>query len=230
MLRTGVRRLLLLTTLAALCVPPVVARGEKGARGAEPGLPAPDFQLRLLDREETVRLSQHAGERPVVLIFGSYSCPPFRSQIPALEALYAEHKDEAAFYLVYISEAHPQVAGHAVEPENEAEGISMKTHESFDDRLAAAATCQEGMELTMPVLVDTLDGYAERAYGAWPARLYIIGPGGDVAYKGDPGPVGVNADELGLRLKKLLAGERTGSTLRAPGEPQQKKQRLHRLR
>jgi hypothetical protein len=43
------------------------------------GDPAFDFELPLLDREthrrtgETFRLSSHAGERPVALIFGSYT-------------------------------------------------------------------------------------------------------------------------------------------------------------
>ena len=43
------------------------------------GEPAPDFELPLLDDEthaplgETVRLSRFAGERPVALVFGSYT-------------------------------------------------------------------------------------------------------------------------------------------------------------
>ena len=38
-----------------------------------PGDQAFDFELPLLDSGETVRLSTFAGERPVVLIFGSYT-------------------------------------------------------------------------------------------------------------------------------------------------------------
>src|SRR5579862_6952202 len=37
------------------------------------GEPAPDFSLPLLDRTGTIRLSDEVRQRPVVLIFGSYT-------------------------------------------------------------------------------------------------------------------------------------------------------------
>lgn len=37
------------------------------------GDPAPDFTLKTLDRSATVRLSSFRGDRPVVLVFGSYT-------------------------------------------------------------------------------------------------------------------------------------------------------------
>ena len=42
----------------------------------QPGDTAPDFELRRLDDEpgaQPVRLSSHAGKRPVALVFGSYT-------------------------------------------------------------------------------------------------------------------------------------------------------------
>jgi hypothetical protein len=45
------------------------------ARGGNlhPGDPAPDFTLPLLDRSAKVQLSSLRGNRPVVLVFGSYT-------------------------------------------------------------------------------------------------------------------------------------------------------------
>ena len=37
------------------------------------GDPAPDFQLQRLDRQGSVRLSSFRGQKPVVLVFGSYT-------------------------------------------------------------------------------------------------------------------------------------------------------------
>lgn len=37
------------------------------------GQPAPDFTLPMLDTKEQVTLSSHRGNRPVVLVFGSYT-------------------------------------------------------------------------------------------------------------------------------------------------------------
>ena len=34
---------------------------------------APDFSLPTLDGKQTVKLSQHQGDRPVVLVFGSFT-------------------------------------------------------------------------------------------------------------------------------------------------------------
>lgn len=46
-----------------------VARGGR----LDLGDPAPDFDLETVDRASRVRLSAHRGERPVVLVFGSYT-------------------------------------------------------------------------------------------------------------------------------------------------------------
>jgi hypothetical protein len=37
------------------------------------GEPAPEFSLSTLDGKQTVTLSQHKGDRPVVLVFGSFT-------------------------------------------------------------------------------------------------------------------------------------------------------------
>ena len=39
----------------------------------QPGDPAPDFHLRTLDKTAEVSLSSFRGQKPVVLIFGSYT-------------------------------------------------------------------------------------------------------------------------------------------------------------
>ena len=46
-----------------------IARRGRAAVGDE----APDFSLPTLDRAETVTLSSFRGDRPVVLVFGSYT-------------------------------------------------------------------------------------------------------------------------------------------------------------
>ncbi len=43
------------------------------ARAPKVGDVAPDFELRDVNGEETVRLSDFRGRKPVVLIFGSYT-------------------------------------------------------------------------------------------------------------------------------------------------------------
>ena len=77
--------------------------------GPHLGDPAPEFELEDLDGNP-VRLSDLRGA-PVVLEFGSYSCPIFSDRVPAMERLAREHR-EAAFIVIAIREAHPgELAG-----------------------------------------------------------------------------------------------------------------------
>lgn len=50
---------------------PLWSRARAGR--VNPGDPAPDFRLPTLDHQATVRLSSFRGDRPVVLVFGSYT-------------------------------------------------------------------------------------------------------------------------------------------------------------
>ena len=46
---------------------------QRDEQGPARGEPAPDFHLKLLGSEERVRLSGFRGQRPVALVFGSYT-------------------------------------------------------------------------------------------------------------------------------------------------------------
>ncbi len=67
--------------VAAMAMPGFAQRpgrpGPRPRREAAPapqaGQPAPDVTLRKLDSDETVKLSQFRGKKPVLLIFGSYT-------------------------------------------------------------------------------------------------------------------------------------------------------------
>ncbi len=49
--------------------------GELGSLRVGPGIdqPAPDFELETQDHKQTIRLSSFQKEKPVVLIFGSFT-------------------------------------------------------------------------------------------------------------------------------------------------------------
>ena len=62
----------------------------------------------------------------------------------------------------------------------------------------------ERLKYRMPVAIDSMDNRADAAFAAWPERIYIVGPGGRVAYKGGMGPFEFDAQEAGERLSDLL--------------------------
>jgi len=68
--------------------------------------PAADFTLPDVVTSKNVSLHDFRGKTPVVLVFGSYTCPNFRSSAEALKALQVKYGAKAQFLLVYIREAH----------------------------------------------------------------------------------------------------------------------------
>ena len=56
---------------------------------------APDFTLKTNDGKSEVTLAKLVGPKPVVLVFGSFTCGPFRSHSGNIEKLYQRYKDQA---------------------------------------------------------------------------------------------------------------------------------------
>jgi type I thyroxine 5'-deiodinase len=74
-----------------------------------------------------------------------------------------------------------------------------------------AEQCAATLKLSLPTLVDRDDNAVNRAYAAWPDRLYVVGTDGRIAYQGAPGPKGFKIHEVEEWLKRHTAP-------RPPGE------------
>lgn len=72
------------------------------------------------------------------------------------------------------------------------------------ERSSVAASCVKNLGIKIPALVDDLKNSTERAYTAWPDRLYLVDAEGRVAYKSDPGPFGFDAKRLEAELVGLI--------------------------
>jgi thiol-disulfide isomerase/thioredoxin len=173
-----------------------VNRGE-----LNPGDPAPDFDLATVDGRERVKLSSLRG-RPVVLFFGSYTCPPFRKRMPDMNALYAPYKDRADFYFIYVEEAHA-TDGWPTES-NEKDGVLFANAVRREDRVKAGAACSSGLKIPFPMLVDEMDNRVGRTYKAWPIRVYVVDKEGRIAFKSATGPFGFVVDAVRPALERIV--------------------------
>lgn len=171
------------------------------------GEPAPDFHLTTVDGKGSVTLSKLIGPKPVVLVFGNFTCGPFRMQGGNVEKLYERYKDRAEFVMVYVREAHPK--GGWVLPSNERVGVSLDQPKTQDERVAVAQTCQKTLGFDMPFVVDSIDDTVGAQYSGMPSRLYLIDSAGKVAYKSGRGPFGFKPSELETSLLWML-NEPTG--------------------
>jgi hypothetical protein len=181
--------------------------------GPSLGTAAPDFVLKTVDGRREIRLSKLVGPKPVVLIFGNFTCGPFRSQAGNVEKLYRRYHDRAEFVMVYVREAHP-TDGWSMES-NDQVGVSLSQPQTYDERVKVAQLCSGRLNLGMPMLVDTINDTVGARYSGMPSRLYLIDGQGRVAYKSGRGPFGFKPAELEHSLLLLLQAEFSGS----PGKP-----------
>jgi len=185
-----------------------VSRLEREAAAKEGGPQinglAPDFELLEVGKKRKVRLSDFRRKTPVVLVFGSYSCPNFRSSADALNALYRRYGDQVPFFLVYIREAH--ATDNWQSTRNEREGIAMAPIITIEEKQDHAAMCSLKLHLQFPSLVDGMDGATEAAYVAWPSRAFVIGPDGRVRYSTRLTQLDFHVEEMERALRAVIAG------------------------
>ena len=142
--------------------------------GPAVGTPAPDFTLKTVDGQQEITLSKLVGPKPVVLIFGNFTCGPFRGQAGNVEKLYRRYKDRATFVMVYVREAHP-IDGWRMESNDRVE-VSIAQPASDAERIQVAQACSKRLELGMPMLVDTIGDTVGARYSGMPSRLYLHRP------------------------------------------------------
>jgi thiol-disulfide isomerase/thioredoxin len=176
---------------------------RKGKLGV--GDEAPDFELATRDGGSRVRLSS-LREKPVVLVFGSYTCPPFRREMPELNRVYEDFRSRVAFYFVYIEEAHATDVWPILS--NTRDNVLYANPKDMAERLVVANTCATSMKIEFPMLVDDMTNRVDSAYAAWPTRIYVVGTDGRILYKSRPGPFGFEAAPLRAALQGPASSSR----------------------
>ena len=112
----------------------------------------------------------------------------------ALEELHRQYRNQVAFFVIYIKEAHPEdgwVLGR-----NRRADVRVQDPTTDQQRADVAQTCVVRMRIGIPVLLDGIDNAVASAYGGWPDRLYLIGRDGRIAFQGGQGPFGFKPPDL----------------------------------
>lgn len=119
-----------------------------------------------------------------------------------LHRIYDKYKDRAEFLTIYISEAHPDDEWQM--DSNRKDKFVFNQPKTFEERKELAKVLVDRLEYRMPVAIDNLDNRAESVFGAWPERIYVLEPGGRIAFKGEMGPFGFHPEEGEKALEALL--------------------------
>jgi hypothetical protein len=84
--------------------------------------------------------------------------------------------------------------------------VELPRPRALAERCEIAAMCAARLGLSTPILIDGMENEADRAYNAWPERLYVVARDGSIAYKGGKGPYDFKPEELEEFLTGYLAG------------------------
>ncbi len=128
----------------------------------------PDFELTATDGQ-TIRNSHFIGQRPLLLVFGSITCPMTASSIAALKLLYEEFGDKVEFVTLNVREAHP--AEHIPQPQN------------FEQKLENARAMKSELGIPWRVAVDDIDGTLHRALDPKPNAAYLVNNEGQIVFR-----------------------------------------------
>ncbi len=76
---------------------------------------------------------------------------------------------------------------------------------TIEERRAVAGQCQHALQYGIHTYVDDMDDAVNKAYAAWPTRLYLIGLDGRVEYAAGLGPWDFHPAKLDKAIETYLA-------------------------
>ena len=109
--------------------------------------------------------------------------------------MYARFKENAEFLTIYIREAHPEDEWQM--DANIQQDVCYRQPQSLPDRVAIVKDFVARFSYPIPIVIDTMADTADRMYGGWPERLYIIDTDGTIVYKGGIGPFDFHPEQVG---------------------------------
>jgi thiol-disulfide isomerase/thioredoxin len=139
-----------------------------GKDAAGPGDSFPSFELVTTSSD---RLVNHDvfGDKPVLVIFGSMTCPMTASAAPSVQELYDEFGDRVKFIMLYVREAHP--------------GEQISQAETMEEKVAHAKTLKEFYDINWTVAVDDIDGDLHRALDPKPNSAFLMDDSGKIIFR-----------------------------------------------
>lgn len=115
--------------------------------------------------------------------------------------MYETYKDRIQFVIVYIREAHPELL-----PEGNETGIVGRPKD-LEERTILATDCVMKYKLSLPMVIDGMDGKVNEDYQAAPVRVTITDKDGKTVYYAGPGPFDYNPRKIERVLKKLYEND-----------------------
>ena len=75
---------------------------------------------------------------------------------------------------------------------------------TIEERRKVAGSCETALQYGIHTYVDEMDDAVNKAYAAWPTRLYLVGLEGRVVYHGGLGPFDFHPSKLEKAIQEYL--------------------------
>lgn len=132
----------------------------------------------------------------------------------SIQQLYEQYHKDVQFLSIYIREAHPidgwwlgrRLTKTIIKKIFPYPKASMEHYDpqTIEERRAVAGECETALQYGVHTYVDEMDDAVNRAYAAWPTRLYLVGLDGKVVYAGGLGPYDFKPTKLGAAIAGYL--------------------------
>jgi len=141
-------------------------RFRKGVAG--PGDSLPEFELVTTNGESLVK-QDLLKNKPLLLIFGSMTCPMTASAMPFLLQLHSELGDRVDFLMLNVREAHP--------------GEHFSQPGTMEEKLIHAQSLKQFYEIPWMVATDTIEGDLHRALDPKPNSAFLANSDGIIVFR-----------------------------------------------
>jgi hypothetical protein len=135
---------------------------------ASSGDSLPEFEL-LTTSGDHLTNTNVFGDKPVLFIFGSMTCPMTASAAPSVQALYDQFGDRIDFIMLYVREAHP--------------GEHFAQSDTIEEKLRHAQALQNFYNIEWTVAADSIDGDLHRALDPKPNSAYLVSSEGVILFR-----------------------------------------------
>ena len=163
-----------------------------GKEAAGPGDPLPVFEL-VTTQGDRLENRDVLGDKPVLFVFGSMTCPNTASAAPLVQGLYDEFGDRVEFIMVYVREAHP--------------GEYFSQAETMQEKLDHARALKDFYDIPWTVAADKLDGDLHRVLDPKPNSAILVNDEGKIVFRS---LWAADRDAISEALKAVTAGRLPG--------------------
>lgn len=133
----------------------------------KPGDAVPAFDLPVVQGGRF--RSADLGLKPVLMVFGSLTCPVTESSGSVLKRLHETYGTRLRFVMINTREAHP--------------GDVIPQPKTFAEKQRHARQLRDHHDLPFEVAIDDLDGSLHRAMGPKPNSAYLLDPDGIILFR-----------------------------------------------